>query len=326
MEPLKTSPVSATAPGGDASSAGRGVEARDVPGSGLAVYGFRAMGGPASLQLPGPRSAGSDALARRAIDEVLRIEARYSRYRADSIVGRINAAAGGPAVSCDAETVALLRFADHLWRASGGRFDATSGVYRRVWDFRSATLPEPAAVEALRPLVNWSAVQWSDTEVRLPVAGMELDFGGFGKEYAADRAAGVLRAAGVEHALVELAGDLVAIGPRPDGAPWRIGIRHPRTPGALLATVPLADQALATSGDYERGIEVGGRRYGHVLDARTGWPQDDWQSASVVAPTCLAAGAAATLALLMGEATRTAFEQGRLQGLLVDRHGVVLPG
>jgi thiamine biosynthesis lipoprotein len=319
MEPLKASPGGPTA-------SGVAIEARDAPDSGLAVYTFRAMGGPASLQLPGPRGAGTDALAQRAIGEVLRIEARFSRYRADSVVGRINAAAGGPAVPCDAETVALLRFADHLWRASGGRFDATSGVYRRVWNFRGTTLPEPATIEALRPLVNWQAVHWNETEVRLAVAGMELDFGGFGKEYAADRAAGVLRAAGVAHALVELAGDIVAIGPRPDGAPWQIGIRHPRTPGALLATVPLADQALATSGDYERGIEVGGRRYGHVLDARTGWPQQHWQSASVVAPTCLAAGAAATMALLMGGETRAALREGRLRGLLVDREGGILRG
>jgi thiamine biosynthesis lipoprotein len=311
---------------------------------------FRAMGGPASLLIGGaplvpgvPGAAGvagvagvadpvetpaarAAALAQRAIDEVLRIEAKFSRYRADSVVGRINAAAGGAPVACDPETVALLRFADHLWRASGGRFDATSGVYRRAWDFRGGRLPEPAAIEALRPLVDWAAVQWSDTEVRLPVAGMELDFGGFGKEYAVDRAAAVLRAAGVAHALVELAGDLVAIGPRPDGAPWQVGIRHPRSPGALLATVPLADAALATSGDYERFIEHEGRRYGHVLNARTGWPQDHWQSASIVAPTCLAAGAAATLALLMGDETRAALVEGRLRGLLVDRQGVVLRG
>jgi thiamine biosynthesis lipoprotein len=299
------------------------MESLSAAPAGLAVYSFRAMGGPASLQLAGPRDARTDALAQRAIDEVLRIEARYSRYRPDSLIGRVNAAAGGPAVPCDAETAALLRFADHLWRASGGRFDATSGVYRRAWDFRSGRLPEPAALEALRPLVNWPAVQWNETELRLPVAGMALDFGGFGKEYAADRAAGVLRAAGVAHALVELAGDLVAIGPRPDGAPWQIGIRHPRTPGALLATVPLADQALATSGDYERFIEHEGRRYGHVLDARTGWPQDHWQSASVIGPTCLAAGAAATLALLMGEETRAALREGRLRGLFVDRDGVI---
>lgn len=311
----------------------------DIPGAAGAIrYDFSVMGGPASVQLPGPRSAHTDALAQSAIDEVRRIEAKYSRYRSDSVIGRINANAGGEPVACDAETLALLRFADHLWRSSEGRFDATSGVLRRAWNFRGGSLPMPSQIDALLPLVGWAQVQWgpqpgsheagadtgaSQGRVRLAQTGMELDFGGFGKEYAADRAAGVLRQAGVTHALVELAGDLVAIGPRPDGEPWQVGIRHPRKPGALLATVPLVDQALATSGDYERFIEVNGHRYGHVLDARTGWPVDHWQSATVVAATCLAAGAGTTLALLMGPEAETALAQGRLQGLFVDRHGDV---
>lgn len=294
-----------------------------------ARYDFHVMGGPASVQLPGPRSPHTDALAQRAIDEVRRIEAKYSRYRSDSVIGRINAAAGGPAVECDAETLRLLRFAEHLWHSSEGRFDATSGVLRRAWNFRGGVVPTQAQIDALLPLVNWQQVDWSaDTAVagglvRLTQPGMELDFGGFGKEYAADRAAAVLRQSGATSALVELAGDLVAIGPRPDGKPWEIGVKHPRQPGALLATVPLADQALATSGDYERFIEANGRRYGHVLDARTGWPVDHWQSASVVAATCLAAGAATTLALLMGAQAQEAVAQGRLKGLFVDRRGNV---
>lgn len=291
-----------------------------------ARYTFHAMGGPASLQLPAPRSSHTDALARQAIQEVLRIEAKYSRYRADSVIGRINAAAGGDPTECDEETLRLLRFADHLWRSSEGRFDATSGVLRRAWNFRSGQVPTQAQIDELLPLVNWQQVHWSASEggtagsVRLAMPGMELDFGGFGKEYAADRAAHVLRSAGVRHALVELAGDLAAVGPRPDGTPWQIGVQHPRKPGAVLATVPLADGALATSGDYERYIEAEGRRYGHVLDARTGWPVDHWQSVSIVAPTCLAAGAAATLCLLAGP---EAAEQAELQGLFVDCKGDV---
>ncbi len=293
------------------------------PGLHLARYDFSAMGGPASVQLAGPRTTHTDALAQSAIDEVRRIEAKYSRYRSDSVIGCINANAGGEPIACDAETLALLRFADHLWRSSEGRFDATSGVLRRAWNFRGTSVPTQAQIDALLPLVNWQQVQWADGAVRLARSGMELDFGGFGKEYAADRAARVLRQAGATHALIELAGDLVAIGPRPDGEAWQVGIRHPRKAGALLATVPLADQALATSGDYERFIDAGGRRYGHVLNARTGWPVDHWQSASVVANTCLTAGAAATLALLMRQQTEQAIAQRRLIGLFVDREGKI---
>jgi len=292
-----------------------------------ARYTFQAMGGPASLQLPAPRSSHTDALARQAIQEVLRIEAKYSRYRADSVIGRINAAAGGDPIECDEETLRLLRFADHLWRSSEGRFDATSGVLRRAWNFRGGTVPTQSDIDALLPLVNWQQVHWVAFDnspighVRLAQPGMELDFGGFGKEYAADRAAHVLRNAGVRHALVELAGDLVAIGPRPDGTPWQIGVRHPRKPLAVLATVPLANGALATSGDSERYIEAQGRRYGHVLDARTGWPVDHWQSVSIMAPTCLAAGATATLALLHGRQAQAVLNGQYQRGLFVDQAG-----
>jgi len=290
----------------------------------LTVYRFMAMGGPASLQLPGPRTAQTDAMAQSAVDEVLRIEAKYSRYRADSLLSRINAGAGDRPLPCDEETFNLLRFADHLWHVTAGRFDATSGIYRRAWNFRSGLVPTPAQVEALRPLVDWRAVEWDTQGVRLSMAGMELDFGGFCKEYAADRAAGVLRAAGLAHALVELGGDVVAVGRRPDDNPWQIGVRHPREQGRLLATVPLDNCALATSGDYERFIETPSARYCHVLDAHTGWPVRHWQSVSVVAATCLAAGAATTSVMLMAAESRIAIEAGRLHGLFVDFNGTVV--
>jgi thiamine biosynthesis lipoprotein len=127
---------------------------------------------------------------------------------------------------------------------------------------------------------------------------MELDLGGVVKEYAADRVAIVCRAAGVRSGMVNLGGDVRVIGPRPDGAPWRIGIRHPRQRGALLDSVELFDGALATSGDYERCVLLGGVRYGHVLSPRTGWPVRELASVSVVAEHCVVAGSAATIALL----------------------------
>lgn len=131
------------------------------PGAAGAIrYDFSVMGGPASVQLAGPRSTHTDALAQSAIDEVRRIEAKYSRYRGDSVIGCINANAGGKPIACDAETLALLRFADHLWRSSEGRFDATSGVLRRAWNFRSGSLPTQSQIDALLPLVGWAQVQW----------------------------------------------------------------------------------------------------------------------------------------------------------------------
>ena len=130
-------------------------------------FAFRAMSSACELRLEGDDEATLAALAQRAIDEVLRIEHKYSRYRDDSIVSRINAAAGGAdAVTVDAETAALLAFAGDLHSASEGLFDITSGVLRRAWDFRAGRLPEPAALAALLPLIGWGRVELGNASVQ----------------------------------------------------------------------------------------------------------------------------------------------------------------
>jgi FAD:protein FMN transferase len=290
-------------------------------------FGFHAMGGPGEIRIAGwpePRAA---AAAAKAVAEVQRIEAAYSRYRPDSIVSRLNAAAGGEPLPVDDETAGLLDFGTTLHAESEGRFDLTSGVLRRAWDFRGGRVPSPEAVAALRPLVGWARVEWppagspAPRRLRLPVAGMELDFGGIGKEYAADRAAVVLDSLGVRHGWVNLGGDIRVVGPRPDGRPWSFGIAHPRRAGEVIASVWLSRGALATSGDYERYLESQGRRYGHILDPRTGWPASHWQSVSVVAPACLAAGAASTVAMLMEAQAPAWLESQGLEYLAIDADG-----
>jgi thiamine biosynthesis lipoprotein len=262
---------------------------------------FRAMAAEHQVQLwsADPDQARRAAMA--AIADVQRIEAKYSRYRDDSVTTRINRHAGGPPVTIDAETAALLRYADQCFALSGGRFDVTSGVLRRVWDFRRTPpqLPEPTALAAIVALIDWAHVEWDDTSIRLPRSGMEIDFGGIGKEYAADRVATICLDHGVRHGLVNLGGDVRAIGPQADGSPWRVGIRHPRHDGAAIAGFDLDTGALATSGDYERFFEIDGTRYCHILDPRTGMPVQHWQSISVVAPLCVVAGSCATIAMLM---------------------------
>ncbi len=150
-------------------------------------------------------------------------------------------------------------------------FDATSGVLRRAWRFDADTPAHRIAELApLLALVGWPRVKLGVEAVRLSSAGMELDFGGFGKEYAVDRAALVLRDRGASSALVNLAGDLAILGAQPGGEPWRLAVQHPRRDDVALATLPVSSGAIATSGDYERFIEVDGVRHCHVLDPRTG--------------------------------------------------------
>jgi thiamine biosynthesis lipoprotein len=290
-------------------------------------FRFTAMASTCEVRIGATGRRGAARFAAQAIAEVRRIEAKYSRYRADSVVSRINASAGsGGEVGVDSETAQLLDFADGLWSASDGLFDITSGTLRKAWDFRSARMPAPGELDALLPRVGWSRVRWDGASIALPLAGMEVDFGGFGKEYAADRAATVLQQLGVRSGLVNLGGDIRIVGPRPDGSPWSLGIQDPRDATRLLARLPLAEGALATSGDYERFFERDGRRYCHILDPRTGWPVAHWRSVSVVAPACLAAGALSTIAMLRGADAPAALAAQRVAFVAVDSEGRVHEG
>jgi thiamine biosynthesis lipoprotein len=263
-------------------------------------YRFRAMASENEIHVHAATDDRAAECASRAIAEVARIEAKYSRYRPDSVVSRINAAAGGEAVAVDEETLELLRYASVCHAQSDGLFDATSGVLRRAWRFDADVVPGAAQLAPILPLIGFDRVEIEGDRVRLPVRGMELDFGGFGKEYAVDRAARVLAESGIESALVNLAGDLAIVGAQPDGSPWRVGVRHPRKADTAIASIPVSSGAIATSGDYERYIEVDGVRHCHILDPRTGHSARGFQSVTVHAPTCLVAGSATTIAMLKG--------------------------
>ena len=285
-------------------------------------FDFSAMAGINEVRVAGADEDLLHRAAQAAIAEVRRIETRYSRYDPESIVSRINAAAGsGQSVSVDAETAGLLGFAGQLHQFSEGRFDITAGVLRRAWDFRRPRLPQEAELQALLALIGWPKVRLAAGSIELPLVGMELDFGGFGKEYAADRAAAVLVQAGVAQGYVNLGGDIRVVGPRADGSGWCFGLQHPRRADALVGQVVLTGGALATSGDYERFFDLDGRRYCHLIDPRSGWPVGHWQSVSVIGPTCAAAGALSTLTMLMGEQGLDWLQSQEVDFMLVDSTG-----
>jgi thiamine biosynthesis lipoprotein len=284
---------------------------------------FEAMASVCEVVLEADDQAHAQLLAQPAIDEVHRVETKFSRYRPDSIVSRINAAAGRDPVACDDETWALLEYADALYNASGELFDITSGVLRKVWNFRVPKLPSDAELAEVLRLVGWPRAERRDRSVRLPDTGMEIDFGGFGKEYAADRAGGILAAQGVRHGYVNLAGDMRVIGPKPNGQPWMIGIQDPRRRDKVMATIPMEKGGLATSGDYERFFEVDGQRYCHVLDPRSGRPVTFWRSVSVVAPLAVVAGNCTTIAMLKQSEGEAFLEASGMNYLAMDQDGVI---
>jgi thiamine biosynthesis lipoprotein len=291
----------------------------------LALYHFefQAMASRCEVRLYAPDDSTARSWADAGIAEVRRIETKYSRYRDDSVTTAINRAAGESAVTVDEETAELIDFGAALHAESEGRFDLTSGVLRRAWDFKSGRLPSQQQLDAVLPLIGWSQVEWDGARVRLPRSGMEIDFGGIGKEYAADRAAAILLERGAVHGLVNLGGDVRVIGPTAEGSPWRVAVQDPRgSPGQTLARLDVASGALATSGDYERYMQVDGRRYCHVMDPRSGWPVSTWQSVSVVAPLAIAAGACATIAMLQQVQPALAFLQSQgVRYLAIDSDG-----
>src|SRR5690349_17400703 len=173
-------------------------------------------------------------VAAAALEVARRVEGKFSRYRDDNIVARINRAGGQP-VDVDDETANLLDFAARIHDLSGGMFDITSGVLRRAWTFDGRSrVPSAAEIAPLLELVGWHKAVWQRPTLSL-LPGMQIDFGGIGKEYAVDQA---LRAASaVTHApmLVNFGGDLTVSGPRADGTPWRVGIESTAAPSSPQA-------------------------------------------------------------------------------------------
>jgi len=260
---------------------------------------FKAMASPCETLIDTDDASLGQLVSASVSGEAFRIEQKFSHYRADNIVHAINNA-DGAAVEVDNETADLLDYAARCYEESGGLFDITSGVLRRVWKFDgSDRLADPAAVTEVLKLVGWKKVSWQRPRLKL-LPGMEIDFGGIGKEYAVDRAAMLGAAAGGVPILVNFGGDLCATGPRGDGSAWTVGIENPAWDSAM-PTFSLKKGGVATSGDARRFLIKDGVRYGHILDPRSGWPvKDAPRSVTVVAATCGQAGLLSTLAILQG--------------------------
>jgi thiamine biosynthesis lipoprotein len=268
-------------------------------GEHLLAVAFTAMASPCEVLLPSMERHAATAIGAIAAAEALRVEKKYSRYRDDNVTAWIHAHRG-TTIEVDEETASLLDFAKQCFELSDNLFDITSGVLRRAWTFDgSDRIPDPAAVERLLPLVGFDKVEWQSPRLLLP-AGMELDFGGIGKEYAVDRAYELLAVRDFSPFLVNFGGDLRANRP-PSHAPWQVGIERPDADRQATLVLELECGALATSGDSRRFLKKNGVRYGHILNPRTGWPiLDAPRSVTVAASSCTEAGLLSTMALLQG--------------------------
>lgn len=263
---------------------------------------FSAMSSPCEVLLEAPSGLRAERLTRVAAHEALRIERKFSRYRDDNIIARINRAQGRT-LEVDSETANLLDYADQCYRLSDGLFDITSGVLHHAWRFDgSDNLPSQHSVEALLPHIGWHKVTWDRPRITLP-PGMEIDLGGLGKEYAVDRSALLLQQHADTGIVINFGGDIFVTGARCGGEPWSVAIDDPVASGKeSVGQIRLSRGGLTTSGNARRFLLRDNIRYSHILNPKTGWPVSDApRSVTVVADSCLEAGVLSTFAMLQGK-------------------------
>ncbi len=265
---------------------------------------FPALGTTCEVQYaaPGGVTQATD-FERAVVAWVAAFEAKYSRFRPDSLVSRINSAAGREWVEVDPEMEGLLKLCDNLHFMTQGVLDPTALPLIKLWNYKAEAprLPTTDEIEATRTLVGWKKVQRAPGKIFLPAAGMAIDFGGFGKEYAVDIAAQIATDHGIPSALVDFGHDLRAVGVPPDRPAWHIGLEDPQNPGTHNASLAIIGKGVASSGDYIRRFVVEGKRYGHIIDPRTGRPvANGCLQATVVASSCLQAGVLSTTAFVLG--------------------------
>ena len=250
--------------------------------------------------------------------EAKRIEQKFSRYVSGNIVHTINQS-NGESVVVDDETARLIDFAFQCYELSDGLFDISSGVLRKVWSFQGCQsykkkFPTVTQVKQVLTNVGWPKIQFNPKQITL-MKGMEIDFGGIGKEYAVDRAIIIAKQLTNLPVLVNLGGDLAVTSSRINNEPWQVAIEHPDIDNNHAdMIVSLKSGALATSGDARRFIINNGKRYGHILNAKTGWPVEQApRSITVVAPQCIQAGILATLALIQGAEAEQFLEEQEIK-------------
>ena len=244
------------------------------------------------------------AFETEAVGWVSSFEARYSRFKSDSALSRVNASAGREWVAIDAEMEQFLDLCASIFQMTSGVLDVTALPIMRLWDYKSQSprIPSNEEIALALQLTGWNKVQRRPGFVRFAQSGMALDFGGWGKEYAVDMIAQIAVRHGLTQVLVDFGHDLCAVGAGLGKPAWHIGLEDPDRPGiACWSSLAIKDRAVASSGNYLRGFTLNGRRYGHIVDPRTGWPvSNDNKQVTVIARGCLQAGVLATAAFVLG--------------------------
>ena len=276
---------------------------------------FYAMDTVMNLTVYGVRAEDAVKAAMNRIEE---IEALSSAYLPNSDVAKINAAAGTSSVAVSPEVLKMIQTAVQYGKLTDGAFDITVGPLISLWGIGTdhENVPSQAEIDRALALVGSDKIQINEAKrtVMLPQSGMSIDLGGIAKGFAADEILRIFRQYDIRSALINLgSSSIYALGKKPDGSPWTVAIRHPREENEYLCVVQLADQALSTSGDYERYFIRDGKRYHHIFDPATGTPAD----AGIMSSTVVIGGKESDCCMLADILTKAAFVSGVKRGFAV---------
>lgn len=288
------------------------------------------MGSPFEITAVHPNRTTAVNAIQAAFAEIDRLEAMISSWRPDSETSKINEAAGLAPVVVSPELFNLVRRSLKVSQLTGGAFDISFAGMGKLWDFKSANpiIPAPEVIQKALGHVDYRNIVLDPAArtVFLKHKGMRIGFGGIGKGYAANRAVFILKDHGIESGVVNAGGDLVAFGSEEDGQPWRVSVAHPRERNKIFARLRLTEQAVVTSGDYERFIMVDGKRYSHIINPKTGYPAHELVSVTIICPDAELADALATATFVLGPKKGLALINGlkHIECILVDVDGKML--
>ncbi len=271
---------------------------------GLHKLSFRAMSTVCNVNFHGVSAEVARDFQREVVAWTGQFEARYSRFIPDSLIGRINAAAGEHWVEIDSESERIFNLCQELFFFTRRAFDPTSLPLIKLWNWKAnpPALPDDEKIRAALDFVGWNKVQRRAGGIFLPRVGMSLDLGGIGKEYAVDCVMNLAIRRGIPNVMVDFGHDVRVRGHAPDKKFWWIGLEDPHAAGKCWTGVAVTDHAVATSGDTQRFFEINGRRYSHIIDPRTGYPANNGcRAVSVIAPSCTIAGLFSTTVFILGE-------------------------
>lgn len=267
--------------------------------------GCRLMGNHFEFSVVSDDEQYADEMIDLAVDEVRRIEKLLTTFKDDSETNHVNNNAGIKPVQVSDEVFQLISRSIRISEITDGAFDLSYGsLDKRLWNFDKTmtSLPDSETAKNLVRLINYKNIllDHAHSTVMLKEKGMRIGFGGIGKGYAADMAKKVLVNAGVKNGIVNASGDLVTWGNQPNGNPWTVGIAHPDHSNLPFSYLKISDMAIATSGNYEKFVIIGGKKYSHTINPRTGLPVSGIKSVTVLSPVAEIADALATAITIRG--------------------------